>query len=443
MKQYPKYKDSEIQWIGEIPGHWEMKYLKFWVMLKNEKVNSTSQFDFKVALENIEKETGKIVLGNGSFEGVGNAFKSGDVLFNKLRPYLAKVWEADKDGIAVGELLVLEPRFCIGSFLKYRLLSKDFIDIVDSSTYGAKMPRANWNFIGNINLPYPPLSEQTAIASFLDHKTSEIDQLIAAKEDLITKLEAQRKAIINEAVTGQAYKTGLIPTPDGKEVRFKDSGIEWLGEIPEHWGFIPLKHISYMKGRIGWQGLKSDEFIEEGPFLITGMNFKNGKIRWEEVYHITEERYNEAPEIQLKGGDVLMTKDGTIGKLLFIDDIPFPGKASLNSHLLVLRPINEKYYAKYLYYLLDSFIFKRHIELTKTGTTFFGITQESVGNFFTLLPEVSQQIAIVNFLDAKLEIFDVTIIALTESIRKLRQFKQSLISEAVTGKIDVRDWQKE
>ena len=107
---------------------------------------------------------------------------------------------------------------------------------------------------------------------------------------------------------------------------YKDSGIEWLGEILAEWKTRKLKAICYMKGRIGWQGLKQSEFTDEGPYLITGMNFKDGIIRWNEVYHITEERYNEAHEIQLQEGDVLITKDGTIGKLLYVDHLP--GKAS-------------------------------------------------------------------------------------------------------------------
>src|SRR5690606_31781853 len=120
--------------------------------------------------------------------------------------------------------------------------------------------------------------------------------------------------------------------------------------------------ICYMKGRIGWQGLKNSEFSDDKnlPYLITGMNFKDGAIRWDEVYHVSEERYNQAAEIQLREGDVLMTKDGTIGKLLFVDYLP--GKTTLNSHLLVLRPLKNGFIPKYLYYQLQSVNFHGHIE---------------------------------------------------------------------------------
>lgn len=135
----------------------------------------------------------------------------------------------------------------------------------------------------------------------------------------------------------------------------KDSGVEWIGEIPEEWEVIKMKHFSYMKGRIGWQGLKAEEFIDEGPYLVTGTDFQNGKVNWETAYHISEARYDEAPEIQLRVGDLLVTKDGTVGKLAMIDSLP--DLASLNSHLLLIRPLFQKYLTKYLYYVLSSVVF--------------------------------------------------------------------------------------
>jgi restriction endonuclease S subunit len=215
---------------------------------------------------------------------------------------------------------------------------------------------------------------------------------------------------------------------------YKDSGVEWPGKVPEHWNLKKLKSICYMKGRIGWQGLKQSEFTTEGPYLITGMNFKDGVIRWEEVYHITEERYNEAPEIQLKVDDVLMTKDGTIGKLLYVDVLP--DKASLNSHLLVLRPLKESFLPKYLYYLLQSDVFKVHIELYKTGTTFFGITQEAVGIFKTILPPKNEQRFIARYLDDRTRKIDSLIEKKQKLIELLKEERAAVINQAVTKGLD-------
>jgi len=219
---------------------------------------------------------------------------------------------------------------------------------------------------------------------------------------------------------------------------YKDSGIEWIGEIPEHWEVKKFGRISYMKGRIGWQGLKQAEFTKNGedPFLITGMNFHDGKIRWDEVYHFSEERYYEAPEIQLKENDVLITKDGTIGKLLYVDAIPYPHKASLNSHLLVLRPLQNSYYPRYLYYVLQSLPFKHHIELTKTGTTFFGITQEAMGQFKILMPLISEQTAIATYLDRKTAEIDELIADKKRMLELYEEEKTAIINQAVTKGIN-------
>lgn len=220
--------------------------------------------------------------------------------------------------------------------------------------------------------------------------------------------------------------------------KYKYSGIEWIGEIPEHWVIKKFSHISYMKGRIGWQGLKQSEFTnnEEDPFLITGMNFHSGLINWDEVYHITEERYNEAPEIQLKKCDVLITKDGTIGKLLYVDEIPYPFKASLNSHLLVLRPLNNEYNQKYLYYQLHSILFKHHIELTKTGTTFFGISQDAMGQYKMLIPSFHEQTAIAKYLDRETRKIDELISNKKRLLELYEEEKSVIINNAVTKGIN-------
>jgi type I restriction enzyme S subunit len=222
---------------------------------------------------------------------------------------------------------------------------------------------------------------------------------------------------------------------------YKPSGIESLGDIPAHWKMNKLNRICYMKGRIGWQGLKQFEFTSEGPYLITGMNFKDGIIRWDEVYHITEERYNEAPEIQLKVGDVLMTKDGTIGKLLYVDHLP--DKASLNSHLLVLRPLENNFNPKYLYYLLHSSYFKDHIELYKTGTTFFGLTQEGTGKFKMLLPSLEEQDEIIEFLDRYSQNINDLIDKKTTIIELLKKERAAVIYHVVTKGLKIETPTKE
>lgn len=204
------------------------------------------------------------------------------------------------------------------------------------------------------------------------------------------------------------------------------------GIIPEEWEVRQFKEISFMKGRIGWQGLKQTEFSMNGdePFLITGMNFKDGEIRWDEVYHVSEERYEIAKEIQLRNGDVLMTKDGTIGKLLFITKIPYPCKATLNSHLLVFRPLRNSYFPKFLYYQLSSKAFRDYIELKKSGSTFFGISQESVSNYNVYLPSISEQTDLATALSDA----DTLISSLEKLIAKKRNIKQGAMQKLLQPK---------
>lgn len=211
---------------------------------------------------------------------------------------------------------------------------------------------------------------------------------------------------------------------------YKDSGVEWIGEVPAHWGQQKLKFNSYIKGRIGWQNLRSDEFTDEGPYLITGMNFKDGVVDWDMCYHITEERYLIAPEIFVKEGDVLITKDGSIGKLAYIECLP--GKASLNSHLLVIRPLRNTYQSRFIFYALGSDLFQSFIIREQKGTTFFGITQESVENFPAILPSLNEQITISAFLDIHTLRIDALVAKKERQLDLLKKKRQALITHAVT-----------
>lgn len=208
-----------------------------------------------------------------------------------------------------------------------------------------------------------------------------------------------------------------------------------IGIIPKEWNVKPFVDVSSMKGRIGWQGLNKEEFNNKtsDPFLITGMNFKNGEIRWDEVYHVPEDRYEIAKDIQLKDDDVLMTKDGTIGKLLYVSKIPYPFKATLNSHLLLFRPKHKSYNSKFLYYQLSSIYFKQFIEENKSGTTFFGVSQESVGKYPVILPPLQEQKAIAQVLTDT----DQLIQNLKAIIAKKNSIKQGAMQELLKPK---KDW---
>ena len=197
-------KDSCVEWIGQVPEHWEVKKLKFVLTLSNKKEESKNSNKRYIGMENIESFTGKINDIPLIAEGIANSFYKDEILFGKLRPYLAKSYLADFDGICSTEFLVyrstkvLNNRFALNIFLSY-----GFIDAVNASTYGSKMPRANAEFISNMFLAIPPLSEQKQIIDYLDKQTAKIDQAIALKTAHIEKLKEYKSVLINDVVTGK------------------------------------------------------------------------------------------------------------------------------------------------------------------------------------------------------------------------------------------------
>ena len=196
-------KASGVEWLGDIPKDWQVKKLKYLTTFNNEKSN---ELDFKIALENIESKTMKYIeTKENVFNDVGIIFKSGDILFGKLRPYLAKVYVPNKNGICVGDFFVLSvlEKVAFNFYIKYLMISDIFIDIVNSSAYGTKMPRASWDFVGNLKLPFPNLEEQQKISKYLDEKLIHFDNTIEKTKQSITKLKEAKEALISQVVTGK------------------------------------------------------------------------------------------------------------------------------------------------------------------------------------------------------------------------------------------------
>lgn len=191
-----------------------------------------------------------------------------------------------------------------------------------------------------------------------------------------------------------------------------------------------MKFYFYMKGRIGWQGLKAEEFQETGPYLVTGTDFEKGRVVWDRCYHITEERYNEAPEIHVKKGDLLITKDGTVGKLAYIDWLP--EKVSLNSHLLILRPLVSHISNKFIYWALQSPDFEYYTGLSQNGSIMASLSQEKIGEYKLGLPPLAEQEVIAAYLDLKVGQIDAILSEKEAMVEQLQQYRKSLISETVT-----------
>lgn len=196
-----KMKNSGVEWLGEVPDYWKVCCLKRNLRLKTQKSVFTKD-EHLVALENIEGFTGKYIKTDADYSGEAVSFNPKDILFGKLRPYLAKVFHCYQHGFAFGDLLVYESK-SDSKFAFYQMLSDWFIRVIDSSTYGAKMPRASSEFIGEMDITLPPLQEQTTIANHLDQQTAKIDQTLSKAEKAIELLKEKRTALITAAVTGK------------------------------------------------------------------------------------------------------------------------------------------------------------------------------------------------------------------------------------------------
>ena len=217
--------------------------------------------------------------------------------------------------------------------------------------------------------------------------------------------------------------------------RMKDSGIEWIGEVPEDWGITKIKFTTQLNGRIGWQGLTSAEYKEEGPYLITGTDFLDGKINFETAVHIDEKRWFEAKQIQVENGDLLITKDGTVGKVAIIEGLM--EKASLNSGVLRIQT-TEVISHRFLFYVLKSDVFWLWFNYTNSGaSTILHLYQNVFDEFSYAFPKsLFVQTQIADFLDKKVAQLDKVKSLLEEQIKTLEDYRQSLIYETVTKGLD-------
>jgi len=220
-----------------------------------------------------------------------------------------------------------------------------------------------------------------------------------------------------------------------KYEEYKDSGVEWIGEIPSHWEFCRLKNYCSLKARIGWKGLRSDEFEEESyAYLVTGQDFGNSRIDWAKCYQINKKRYNEDPYIQLENGDLLVTKDGTIGKIAIVDNLDKP--ACLNSGVFVLKQTKNKYNANYLYWSLYSTLLKDFNTYTSSGTTILHLYQNVFEEMPLIIPPLTEQQAIAAYLDEKCEEINRAIDVQKKKIDLLNELKQTIITDAITKGLD-------
>ena len=424
LKPYPEMTDSGLKWLGDVPAHWQIRRLKSVVHQVSEQAGILQEGMPYVALENVESWTGRVTPNCAeTTESQLKCFESGDVLFGKLRPYLAKVTRMNSRGQCVGEFLVLRVTDQIsGYFLEHLLRSKPVIDWINSSTFGARMPRADWQFVGNTRLAVPPPPEQTAITRFLDHTTSKIERYIRAKQKLISLLEEQKQVIIHQAVTGQIdVRTGQ-PYP-----AYKPSGVEWLGNVPVNWEIQRAKRLFSLRTE------KSGS--AHGLELLSIYTHIGVRPRKD-----LEEKGNKASTTDdywiVKPGDLITNKllawMGAIGVSHYYGvtspayDIlmPIVDLESDYYHLLFRTPTYLQQFKQYSRGIMDMRL-----------RLYF----DQFGQIPVTVPRIEDQQAIVEFCDKSTIRLNDNIQRTIRQVDLLREYRTRLIADVITGKVDVRE----
>lgn len=292
-------------------------------------------------------------------------------------------------------------------WLNYLLNTKQYRDSVRATATGTSnsMKNISKERLLELKIPCPPISEQQSIAGILSY----LDELILLVEKQISKKKAIKQGAMQELLTGKRRLPGF----EG----------EWKK-------FNLMKH-SKIKARIGWQGLKKSEYLDSGyAFLVTGTDFDDGRVRWDSCHYVTRSRYDQDRNIQIQNNDILITKDGSLGKAALVQGLSRP--ATLNSGIFVIRPLQDVYAPVFVYHILSSFVFKNFLDKLSAGSTIIHLYQKDVGKFEFLIPStIAEQEAIA----AILSDMDDEIAELEQKLAKYRRIKQGMMQQLLTGKI--------
>lgn len=410
-------------WLDAIPSSWKRQKLKHVVHLMTERAESRPEGAPYVGLENIESHTGRLIQAQHEQDdrepdgtSTVNLFQRGDLLFGKLRPYLAKGWLCEFDGACTTEALVLRPATSIESaYLLRVLLSQDFIRAVDTTTFGSKMPRADWDSIGNLEVPVPSLKEQKEIVAVLSEQALSLDQLIAGKRQLLELLSEKRSVLITHAVT-----RGLNP-----DALVRGSGISWLGNIPAHW----------KTSRVAWLFDERDERNQPDlPLLEVSIH---GGVRLREF---SDERIEQVAEDfnsykVARSGDISFNKmrmwQGAVGK------VPCDGLVSPD--YVVARP-NAKLNSEYFGLLFRASAFSAEAGSRSHGIVWdrLRLYWEEFRDISVPVPPLDEQERIVAYVQVETQKVDELIAASAATVYLLEERRSALISAAVSGTMDWR-----
>ncbi|KMH20557.1 hypothetical protein SM66_00524 [Klebsiella quasipneumoniae subsp. quasipneumoniae] len=438
-KAYPEYKDSGVEWLGEIPNHWKtLSISRLFSRIKRtgytEKELLSVYRDYGVIPKSSRDDNN-----NKPSEDLSpyQLVEPNDLVMNKMKAWQGSIAISEYEGIVSPAYFVYKPNNVLFElahprYVHYLLRNPIYVTQYLSRSKGIRVNQ--WDLdpdeFRNIELLLPDKTEQGKIYCFLDHETAKIDNLIEKQQQLIELLKEKRQAVISHAVT-----KGLNP-----DVPMKDSGVEWLGEVPEHWGVSKVKYYCTIKGRIGFRGYTVQDLVDEneGALVLGASEMRSdGSILLSSPQYISWEKYYESPEIMLDKNMILFVQRGsTVGKVSFIThDL---GKATINPSLIVLRDLNIC--GEFMNYSLMGPFIQNTVKMQTSSTAIPMISQEQVGNYFQLIPPLNEQLKIAEFIASNVSKIDQAINTAEISISLIKERRTALISAAVTGKIDVRDW---
>lgn len=425
-------KDSGIEWIGDIPADWQVAKLKHSIRWKSVKGNPKGTVlslyrDYGVIPKDSRDDNHNVTSLDTSTYKVVDV---GDFVINKM-----KAWQGS---MAVSEYCgIISPAYHVckitnpNIYKKYfHLLLRNPVYIPEYTRLSTGMRIGQWDLgyddFKNIPFIIPPYEEQKRVADFLDRICAEIDAVIAKTSATIEEYRKLKQSIITEAVT--------------KGIRgdrpMKDSGVEWIGGIPESFTKYRIKNIGEIFGRIGFRGYTTDDLVEEGNGAITlsPSNLKDMTMNYSKLSYLSWEKYEESPEIKTYDGDILMVKTGSsYGKTALVTDLPL--ESTINPQLVVIKNISVD--SKFLLYCFHAPYFLDQVENAVVGGTIPTMSQEKINNFFVFVPESKEQEEIVEYLDKKCAELDTLIAKKTTLLEEMESYKKSVIYEYVTGKKEV------
>jgi type I restriction enzyme S subunit len=432
---YEKYKASGVEWLGEIPEHWNsISISRLASKITNGYVGPTRDILVESGIRYIQSlhiKDGKILFERGHYfvtkewseQHQKSKLKLGDILIVQTGDIgQTSVVTEEYENCNCHALIIITPikEKINGSFLELFLRSQIGQYFLKCYQTGALHPHLNGTQIKDIKITLPPLEEQEKIARFLDYKTKQIDELIAKKEALIEKLDEKRTALISHAVT-----KGLDPS-----VPMKDSGIEWLGEIPQHWKVIKVKYLTkILRGKFTHRP-RNDPKLYDGqyPFIQTGDVANANKLIMEYTQTLNENGYAVSKEFP--SGTLVMTIAANIGDMAILNfNACFP-----DSIVGFVPSDNTEIF--FLYYLFSSM--KKQFLSTAVLNTQLNLNVERISNICTVIPPLDEQVKITNFLDKEMQKADQQKAKIQKAIALLKEYRTALITNAVTGKIDVR-----